>query len=77
MSDKQPDAVLRPSATLQADPYWTGFWKAGVISLEEAERRADGAVRLKAVYGTDPWYANKALKDPSFWSRFYGSRINW
>ena len=66
-----------PSATLQADSYWKGFWEAGVITLQEAERRALGSLRLKELYSSDPWYAEKAARNPSFWSKFYASRINF
>lgn len=66
-----------PSATLLADSYWLQFWESNVISLEEAERRAEGTQRLKALYSPDPWYAEKARKDPRFWARFYASRINF
>lgn len=71
-----PTSQLHPSATLKADSYWIQFFEAGVISLAEAERRAQGALRLKAAYSGDPWYAKKAARDPSFWSRFYATRIN-
>lgn len=70
------DANQQPSAILIADPYWMQFWEAGVLELSEAERRARGALRLKEIYGNDPWYAKKAERNPSFWSRFYASRVN-
>lgn len=66
----------RPSAILKADSYWHQFWEAGVISLQEAERRAQGSLRLKDAYSSDPWYAKKAARDPSFWSKFYATRVN-
>jgi len=66
-----------PSAILQADSYWKEFWEAGVISLQEAERRALGSLHLKELYASDPWYAKKAARNPSFWSKFYASRINF
>jgi hypothetical protein len=67
---------LKPSRILRADRYWSQFWEAGVISLHEAERRALGSLRLKKAYSSDPWYAKKAARDPSFWSRFYATRVN-
>ena len=67
---------LKPSAVLKADTYWSQFFEAGVISLAEAERRAQGSLRLKEAYSSDPWYAKKAAREPSFWSRFYATRIN-
>lgn len=66
----------KPSAILQEDSYWKGFLEAGVISLEEAERRALGSLRLRDLYSSDPWYGKKAARNPSFWSKFYASRIN-
>lgn len=65
-----------PSAILNADSYWKQFLEAGVITLPEAERRARGSLRLKDAYSSDPWYAKKAARDPSFWSRFYATRVN-
>lgn len=67
---------IKPSAILKADRYWAQFFEAGVISLAEAERRAQGSLRLKEAYSSDPWYAKKAARDPSFWSRFYATRVN-
>jgi hypothetical protein len=65
-----------PSEILNADRYWLMFFEAGVISLDEAERRARGSLRLKEAYSDDPWYARKAERDPTFWSRFYATRVN-
>lgn len=69
-------STQEPSAVLKADSYWSQFWEAGVISLEEAERRALGSLRLRDAYRSDPLYAKKAVRDPSFWSRFYATRVN-
>lgn len=66
----------KPSAILKADSYWSQFWEAGVISLREAERRALGSRRLRDAYCSDPFYAKKASRDPSFWSKFYATRVN-
>lgn len=66
----------KPSSILNADSYWMQFYEAGVISLDEAERRARGSLRLKESYSADPWYAGKAERDPTFWSRFYATRVN-
>jgi hypothetical protein len=65
-----------PSDLLKANRYWLQFLEAGVISLAEAERRAQGSLRMQQIYGSDPWYARKAEASPDFWSRFYSSRIN-
>lgn len=65
-----------PSSILNEDGYWLMFFEAGVISLDEAERRARGSLRLKESYSSDPWYARKAERDPTFWSRFYATRVN-
>ena len=69
-------STRKPSAILKADSYWKQFLEAGVISLQEAERRALGSQRLKDAYSSDPWYAKKAARDPSFWSKFYATRVN-
>ncbi|TDK53933.1 hypothetical protein E1508_17060 [Pseudomonas moraviensis] len=69
-------STLRPSEILKADSYWSQFWEAGVISLQEAERRARGSLRLRDAYFSDPLYARKASRDPSFWSKFYATRVN-
>lgn len=66
----------KPSAILKADSYWSQFWEAGVITLQEAERRALGSLRLRDAYYSDPLYAKKASRDPSFWSKFYATRVN-
>lgn len=77
---RQPVSITisspKPSAMLNADSYWMQFLEAGVISLQEAERRAMGSLRLKESYESDPWYARKAARDPTFWSRFYATRVN-
>lgn len=66
----------KPSAILKADSYWSQFLEAGVITLQEAERRARGSLRLRDAYFSDPLYAKKAERDPSFWSKFYATRVN-
>lgn len=71
-----PSHSLKPSALLKADSYWVEFYETGVITLQEAERRAQGSLRMKEMYSSDPWYAGKAARDSSFWSKFYASRIN-
>lgn len=69
-------STQKPSAILEADSYWRQFWEAGVITLQEAERRALGSLRLRDAYSSDPWYAKKAARNPSFWSKFYATRVN-
>lgn len=69
-------STQKPSAILKEDSYWNQFLEAGVITLQEAERRARGSLRLRDAYCSDPWYAKKAARDPSFWSRFYATRVN-
>lgn len=66
----------KPSAILEADHYWKQFFDAGVIDLQEAERRALGSLRLKDAYSSDPWYAKKAARNRCFWSKFYATRVN-
>lgn len=76
MNDIVQDENDKPSDLLMADTYWLQFLEAGVIDLKEAERRAQGSLRMKEIYSKDPWYAKKAERDPCFWSKFYSSRIN-
>ena len=75
--DSMTSAHVGPSDTLKADLYWLQYFEAGVIDLEEAERRARGSLRLRDAYSPDSWYASKAERDPMFWSKFYASRVNW
>lgn len=67
----------QPSKTLKADRYWIQHWQNGAISLPEAERRAQGSLRLRDAYSSKSWYAKKAAQDPDYWSKFYASRINF
>lgn len=76
MNDVVRDVQDKPSDLLMADTYWLQFLEAGVINLKEAERRAQGSLRMKEIYSRDPWYAKKAERDPCFWSKLYSSRIN-
>lgn len=65
------------SDVLKNNKFWSDFLDAGVIDLQEAERRAERTLVLKETYGQDPWYATKAERNPNFWNIFYASRINW
>lgn len=76
MNDINKTLDTKPSDDLMADAYWFEFFQAGVIDLQEAERRAQGSLRMKEMYSKDPWYAKKTERDPNFWSKFYSSRIN-
>jgi len=52
-------------------------YEGGHLSLAECERRARGVERLKEVYSSIPFYAQRAAKDPEYWTKFYDSRVNW
>ncbi|AUO24856.1 hypothetical protein C0058_23860 [Pseudomonas sp. NC02] len=66
----------KPSETLRADSFWMEIWQSGALSIQEAERRAQGSRRLKEAYSSVPFYAKKAARDSQFWSKFYASRVN-
>lgn len=74
-----PDSTSRPepSELVKASPFMMRLYENGVIPIQELERQARGAERLKEAYSSIPWYARQAAKDPDYWSKFYGSRINW
>ena len=67
----------KPSETLRAHPSLMRTFELGHLSLAECERRARGAERLKERFSCVPFYAQKAMNDPDYWSKFYDSRINW
>lgn len=66
-----------PSETLKAHPYLMRCWTGGYLDLQECERRARGADRLKEVYSSIPFHAQKAAKDPEYWDSLYASAVNW
>lgn len=47
------------------------------MPIQECERRAEGAERLKEAFCSIPFYAQRAAKDPDYWSKLYDSRVNW
>lgn len=53
---------VKPSATLQADSFWMAIWQSGALSIQEAERRAQGSQRLKEAYSSIPFHARKQLE---------------
>lgn len=65
-----------PSELVKASPLLMECYALGE-DIDELERQARGAERLKEVYSSVPWYAQRAAKDPDYWNKFYGSRINW
>lgn len=70
-----PDTTLKPepSEWVKASPFLTEYLKGG-MPLEEAERRARGAQRLKEIYSSKPFYARQAERDLDYWNKFYDSR---
>jgi hypothetical protein len=61
---------VKPSATLQADSFWMAIWQREALSIQEAERRAQGSQRSKEAYSSIPFYARKAARDPQFGASF-------
>ena len=72
----KPTSKPKPSELVKASPLLTELYESGVILVEELERQARGAERLKEAYSSIPFYARRAAKDPDYWNKFYGSRIN-
>lgn len=66
-----------PSELVTASPYLMALWTGGFLPPEEIERRAQGALRLKEAFSSNPFYARKAENDPEYWNHFYASRVNW
>ncbi|NIF85376.1 hypothetical protein F3J24_17850 [Comamonas sp. Tr-654] len=66
-----------PSETLKAHPFLMRCYEGGHLSLTECERQAQGSERLKEAFSSTPFYAQRAAKDPDYWSKLYGSRVNW
>lgn len=65
-----------PSALVKASPLLMDSLKHG-LSIQECERQALGAVRLKEAFSSTPFYAQRAAKDPDYWNKLYDSRVNW
>lgn len=74
-----PDTMSQPepSEILKASPHLMKLYENGRIPIHELERQAQGAIRLKEVYSSIPWHAQRAAKDPDYWSKFYSSSVNW
>lgn len=45
-------------------------------NLARSGTASAGSLRLRDAYSSDPWYAKKAARNPSFWSKFYATRVN-
>lgn len=72
------DTILpqEPSELVKASPLLMGCLAHG-LPIQECERRAQGAQRLKEAFSSTPFYAQRAAKDPDYWNELYGSSINW
>ena len=66
-----------PSELVKASPLLMTHFKNGVIPLQELERRARGAERLKEACSSTPFYTERAKKDPDYWHKFYAGMVNW
>jgi hypothetical protein len=64
------------SALVKASPYLMDCLKHG-LSAQECERRAQGSERLREVFSSIPWHAQRAAKDPDYWNKLYASSVNW
>jgi hypothetical protein len=77
-SEMQPSTSLQePSEILKANSYWMKHYLGGYLPLELCERRARVSLRLKELYSSIPWYAQRAERDPEYWNLLCGSRVNW
>ena len=72
------DTISRqePSALVKASPYLMQCLKYG-LSIQECERQARGAERLKEAFSSIPWHTQRAAKDPDYWNKLYDSSVNW
>ncbi|WP_340107802.1 hypothetical protein [Pikeienuella sp. HZG-20] len=80
MFDTRVESLLPkppPSETLRAHPGLMKLYESGGMEVEELERRARGAERLKEAFSSIPWHTRRAEKDPDYWSLLYDSRVNW
>ena len=76
--DREKDeARAEPSSLLKASPYLMRLLTNGGFAIQELERQARGAQRLKEAFSSIPFYARQAENDPDYWHEFYASRINW
>jgi len=64
-----------PSELVRASPLLMECYALGE-SIQELERQARGAERLREAFSSIPFHARAAAKDPDYWNHFYGSRIN-
>ena len=73
---QEPAPRPEPSELVRASPSLMENYVDGSLSIQELERRAQGAQRLKEAYSSIPWYAEAAKNDPDYWIVFYDSRVN-
>lgn len=64
-----------PSALIKASPFLTKLWDAGVLPVDELERRARNAESLRERFGASPTHAQQAAQDPDYWNKLHDSRI--
>lgn len=65
-----------PSELVKASPSLIDSFAHG-MSIQECERHARGAERLKEAFSSTPFYAQRAAEDPDYWNLLYDSRVNW
>ena len=70
------DAAVEPSERVKASPYLMNCLTHG-LSVQECERRAQGANRLREAFSSNPFYAQRAASDPDYWNKLYTSRVRW
>lgn len=47
------------------------------LSIQECERQAEGAERMKEAFSSIPFYVRRAEEDPDYWSKLYDGCVNW
>ncbi len=70
-------SLQEPSEILKANSLWLRIYTSGRLPLELCERRARVSLRLKEVYCSIPYYAQRAERDPEYWNILCGSGVNW
>lgn len=64
-----------PSSLVKASPLLMKCYALGV-PIQELERQARGAERLKEAFSSIPLHRQRAEKNPDYWNEFYDCRIN-
>ncbi|QHL92005.1 hypothetical protein GVO57_13995 (plasmid) [Sphingomonas changnyeongensis] len=69
-------AAQNGSATHAEGSRRQSIWDAPPLSPEEEARRERDAQRCKEAYSANPFYAERAAKDPDYWRSFLTGGVN-